>query len=137
MREAIAANSEFQVVLGDALSTRNEEPSTAHAAAASATATTTTTTNAKAQPDDENVPKKKRKYQWAVAGMVLIIFTSVFATALNTSDSGRGGDSPGWFVQVLGNAFSLTAFVTYEDKAAFVGASLYVIYYCIRVQVSL
>jgi hypothetical protein len=63
--------------------------------------------------------------------MLLIVLTSLLATAFNTSST----DSTGWFVQVLQNTFSLAAFVTYEDKAAFVAGCVYVIYYCIRIQV--
>lgn len=40
-----------------------------------------------------------------------------------------------WFTQIFANAFSLTFFVTIEDKMAFVATSLYVIYCCLRIWV--
>ncbi len=57
--------------------------------------------------------------------MLLIVLTSLFATAFNTSSSN-------WITQVLQNAVSLAAFVTYEDKAAFFSSIYYVLYYCVR-----
>ncbi len=65
-------------------------------------------------------------------GMIFIVLASTFATAFNASAS---TDRKSWFTQVFENAFSLTAFVTFEDKSVFVGTVCYVLYYCIRVQV--
>jgi hypothetical protein len=69
---------------------------------------------------------------WAVAGMLLTVLASLFATAFN-----MGGvdtmDETSWPVRVLGSVFALPAFVTFEDKAAFFGSCVYVIYYCIRI----
>ena len=68
--------------------------------------------------------------------MILIVLTSIFATSFQTVDERKvANGTKGWVVQVFENTFSLTAFVTYEDKAAFIATIGYVLYYCVRVQV--
>jgi hypothetical protein len=112
----------MQVVLGDAISASEQKGSEeAHGNAG----------------DEENEEEgSSQGYKWAVAGMLSIVLMSYIATAfsIDDSDGTAASGSSGWFVQIFKNAFSLTAFVTYEDKAAFVATTLYVIYYCVRIQ---
>lgn len=82
----------------------------------------------------------QNSYKWAVAGMVLTVCSSYFATAFNIGDDANlaGGSLNGntWFVQMFINAFSLSCFVTYEDKMAFVSCTAYVVYCCLHIMVS-
>ena len=72
--------------------------------------------------------------------MFFIVDACFFATAFNIDSygltAGSSGNGGGWAGQVLQNAFSLSFLVTAEDRDAFVTTTVYVIYYCIRFEVS-
>jgi hypothetical protein len=116
-------------VLGDAISAYGD----------SSDASKTGSTTQDADGNENNGTGGGSGYTWAVVGMLLLLFTSFFATAFNIGEDGTTkGGSPnghGWLVQVFENAFSLTHFTTYEDKMVFVSSAVYVIYYCARIQI--
>ncbi len=66
--------------------------------------------------------------------MFSIIVVSYFATASNTEE---GPFNQSGFERFMDNAFSLTAFITQEDKFTFIATTIYILYYCVRVEVRL
>lgn len=62
--------------------------------------------------------------------MLLTVVCSLFATAFGNLQPSVSSV----LLEPFANAFSLAPFVTYEDKAAFVGTFLYVLYYCARME---
>ena len=65
--------------------------------------------------------------------MFATLVVSYFATAFNTDE---GPAWKGWFERLLDNVFSCTVFITQEDKVTFVATTVYIIYYCLRVEAS-
>jgi hypothetical protein len=63
--------------------------------------------------------------------MLAIILTSYFATAFNSGfESNSIHDNA--FARVFINAFSLTPFITQEDRWCFIATTLYILYYWIK-----
>jgi hypothetical protein len=86
---------------------------------------------------------------WVAVGMLLIALTSLFATAFNFQGPPASDGLPRGFgapvsstsmldrlVQAIQNACSLNAFVTWEDKASAIAMFIYILYYCLRMQVT-
>lgn len=71
-------------------------------------------------------------HRWTVVGMVTVCVLAHFCTAFNTSE---GPPNAWWLERVLDNVFSFSAFITQEDRDTFIFTTLYILYYCARVEV--
>lgn len=78
-----------------------------------------------AQDPDDN-------HRWTVVGMATVCVLTHFSTAFNTIE---GPPNQGWLGRVFDNVFSYSAFITEEDRNTFIFTTVYILYYCVRVEV--